>query len=158
MWVKLQSQRAFLCSPVWSPQAAARRRMWPRVGQYQGGEEQFSRCPGQETLGALHRPHYPLAATHHYSAERCPAAQWHQCGMYTKPESTSRQQLAASNILCRTRNSRKSSWGFVSLSLFLNIFCRFTSTQITCSSKQAFPVTKYLTWPLAPAPVNASRL
>lgn len=92
--------------------------MWPRVGQYQGGEEQFSRCPGQETLGALHRPHYPLAATHHYPAERCPAAEWHQCGMYTKPESTSRQQLAASNILCRTRNSRKSSWGFVSLSLF----------------------------------------
>lgn len=38
------------------------------------------------------------------------------------------------------------------------IFCRSTSTQITCFSKQGFPVTKYLTWPLAPVPVNASRL
>lgn len=121
MWVKLQSQRASLCSSVWSPQAAARCRMWPRVGQYQGGEEQFSRCPGQETLGALHRPHYPLAATHHFSAERCPAAEWHQCSMYTKPESTSRLQLAASYSLCRTRNSQKGRWGFVSLS-FLKCF------------------------------------
>lgn len=41
---------------------------------------------------------------------------------------------------------------------FKNVFYRFTSTQITCSSKQAFPVTKYLTWPLAPAPANASQL
>lgn len=41
---------------------------------------------------------------------------------------------------------------------FFFVFCRFTSTQITCSRKQVFPMTKYLTWPLALVPVNASPL
>lgn len=39
-----------------------------------------------------------------------------------------------------------------------HIFCRSTFTQIACSSKPEFRVTKSLTWPLGPVPVNASRL
>lgn len=83
------------------------------MGQYQGGEEQCRRCPGQEPMGALHWPHHPLAAPYHCSAQHCPAAQWHQCSTYTKSESACGPQLAAFSILHCARNSWENCWGFV---------------------------------------------
>lgn len=144
MWVKLQSQQAscaLLCEALRLLHGAACDREWDNI------KEERNNSAGVQAK----RP-WELFTDR--------TIRWQ---LLTIILLNAAQQLNGINAVCTQSQSPppdSSLWPLISfavqethekaaeglfLSLFLHIFCRFTSTQITCSSKQAFPVTKYLT-------------